>query len=125
MVLAYNSNTNGKRLVKVGNKVIGTLSDNKFIKHVKGSKHILRHPPAIAIDTGAFDIEIRPNATEIIVIDTETSHEYYCSTDTFTRHYFKFNRGYGEQYACPINYFKEKGNGHHQLSLWGGDGLNA
>ena len=86
-----------KKLVKVDNKIVGFIENNRFIKEVKGSKHKLRHPQAWAIDADVFDSEISPSATQILIIDKGTSHEYHCSTDTFIRHAFKLNRGFGEQ----------------------------
>lgn len=121
MVHVYSS-TKDKRPVKVGSKVVGCLEGSKFIKSVKGSRHKLRCPPAWAIDAEAFDSEIKPNATEIAVIDKETGLEYQCSVETFVRHSFRFNRGFADQYALPLHLWHIQGNGHKQLSLWGGEG---
>ena len=109
-----------KRPVKVGNKTVGTLENNKFIKSVNDSKHKLKYPPAWAIDADVFDKEIKPKVTEIIVLDKETGLKYHCSVKTFTRHSFRFNRGFADQYALPLQYWTVEGNGHKQLSLWGG-----
>ena len=111
--------TKEKRLVKVGNKIVGCLEDNRFVKSVVGSKHKLRCPPAWAIDAEAFDTEVKPNATEITVIDKETSREYRCSVKTFDRLKGELDRGFGRQYFLPINHWRITGNGHRQLSLWG------
>ena len=102
-------------------KVIGRFDKNKFIKEVYGSKHRLKYPPAWAIDAEAFDREIKPNATEIVIIDKETSTKYYVSVETFDRLKGELDRGFGRQYFLTLNCWKEEGNGHKQLTLWGGE----
>jgi hypothetical protein len=111
---------NQKKLIKVGDKVVGSLEGNRFTKHVKGSLHKLRRPPAWAIDAEVFDSVIKPNALDISVLDKEANIEYLVSVETFARHSFRFNRGFGEQYALPIQFWQTKDNGNRQLVLWGG-----
>lgn len=109
--------------VKAQGKIIGYLKDHTFIKHVVGSKHMLRRPPAWAIDAEAFDREIKPNATEIVVIDKETGIEYGCPVEIFDRLKGELDRGFGRQYFLTLmtNHWRVKSNGHHQLNLWGGE----
>lgn len=122
MVHLY-SNTSGRKLIKVGNKVVGYLEGNHFIKWVMGSKHRLRCPPAWAIDADAFNTDIRPNATEIIVIDKEAGLKYRCPVETFDRLKGVLDRGFGRQYFLPISNWKvTEPNGPRQLSLWGDEG---
>jgi hypothetical protein len=102
-----------KKLVYVDNKIVGSIENNRFIKEVRGSKHKLRRPQAWAIDAEAFDSEIKPNTTDIIIFDKETSTEYHCTTETFANHCFKFNRGYGNQYGLTLKHFN-KGNESNQ-----------
>ena len=113
-----------KRVIKVGDKVVGCLKGDKFIKSVIGSKHQLRQPPAWAIDAEAFDVEVKPNASVIVVIDRETGIEYHCPVETFDKLKGELDRGFGRQYFLTLNHWEARGNGHQQLSLWGG-GSNA
>ena len=111
----------GNTPVKAQGKIIGYLMGENFIKFVIGSRHRLKYPqPSWAVDCQAFDEEIKPSAREIVVIDKEDGKEYRVSTETFASHAFRFNRGHGDQYGCPIRFFETTGNGHNQLSLWGG-----
>lgn len=112
--------TGDKRPVKVNGRAIGWLAGDTFYKSVIGSKHKLRQPPAWAIDAEAFSREVKPNAAKIVVIDKEADVEYCASMETFVRHSFRFNRGFFDQYALPLQYWQTEGNGHRQLSLWGG-----
>ena len=113
-------NTRKKKIVKVGEKIIGRLEDGIFYKHVRGSCHMLLKPRAWAIDAEAFDNEIKPNVTELVAIDKETGIEYHCPVEKFDRHKGELDRGFGRQYFLTLNHWEARGNGHHQLSLWGG-----
>lgn len=106
--------------IKAEGKVIGYLQDHTFIKPVLGSKHRLKRPPAWAIDAEAFDREVEPNATKIVVRDRETGLEYHCLVEVFDRLKAELDRGFGRQYFLTLNHWEVKGNGHHQLGLWGG-----
>ena len=120
MVRVY-SNTKEKRLVKVGDKVVGCFEGDKFIKSVIGSRHKLRCPPAWAIDAEAFDREVKPKATKIIIEDKETGLEYHCLVENFDNLKSELDRGFGRQYLLTLKHWEVRGNEHHQLSLWGGE----
>ena len=111
---------NTDNLIKVNGRVIGKIEGSRFIKTVVGSKHQLKSPPAWAIDAQAFDNEVLPNVTEIVIRDKENSHEYHTSVEHFDKHKGTLDRGFGRQYFLTLNYWEERGNGTHQLSLWGG-----
>lgn len=106
-----------KKVLKVGNKVVGYLEDNRFIKSVIGSKHQLRSPAAWAIDAEVFDGDIKPNATEIVVIDKETRIKYRTSVDSFDRLKGELDRGFGRQYFLTLTHWKIESNGNTQLEL--------
>jgi len=105
--------------VKVQGKTIGYLRDSTFFKPVSGSRHRLRCPPAWAIDAEAFDTQVKPNATEFVVLDRESGLEYHCSIETFDRLKRVLDRGFGRQYYCVLTKFEVRGNGRRQLGLWG------
>ena len=108
--------------VKAQGKVIGYLRGHAFIKTVTGSKHKLRCPPAWAIDAEAFDREVKPNVTELVVIDREAGLEYHCPVEAFDRLKGELDRGFGKQYFLTLSHWNVRGNGH-QLNLFeGGDG---
>lgn len=113
------SNTKEKRLVKVGDKVVGCLEGDKFLKAVIGSRHRLRYPPAWAIDAEAFDREVKPKTTRLVVIDKETGLEYHCPTETFDQLKGELDRGFGRQYFLTLKHWEVRGNGHKQLTLLG------
>jgi hypothetical protein len=103
MVQYYSKQTTKRIPVGIGNKVIGFLEGNKFIKYVQGSKHRLRCPSAWALQAEVFDSVIKLNAAEIIVIDKETNIEYRCSVEVFDKHKGVLDRGFGKQYFLTLN----------------------
>jgi hypothetical protein len=73
------------QLVRLPNgKVAGRVEDGVLVKPVRGSKHMLRRPPAWAIDAEAYD-QVRTEIDKVKVIDTETDTEYHASADVFDR----------------------------------------
>lgn len=111
-----------KTPVKAQGKVIGYLKDHTFIKRVRGSKHMLRKPPAWCISKQAFCEEVLPNTESILVEDAESGLIYECPTKIFAEHAFEIQRGNFEpQLALGLRFWKTRGNGHRQLNLWGGD----
>lgn len=109
-----------KEMVRIGNKTIGYVENNTFIKPVIGSKHQLRQPPAWGIDAGAFDERVKSRVSLFIILDRETGLEYQTSIETFNKHCFRFNRGFGDQYALSLKYWTRNGNGHKQPGFWEG-----
>jgi len=106
--------------VKAQGKTIGCLKGRTFVKSVIGSKHRLIRPPGWAIDAEAFDTQVKPNATEFVILDKESGLEYRCPVQTFDRLKRVLNRGFGRQYYMVLSRSETGGNGHRQLSLWEG-----
>ena len=117
MVIAY-SNIKGKKPVRVGDKVVGYIQGDRFIKNVRKSKHMLREPEGWAIDAYVWDKEIMPNAREFVIIDKETGDEYNCTTEVFNRLKGTIDRGFGKQYFLTLNHWQVVKAGERQLSLW-------
>jgi len=118
----YNRATSGVNIpIKAQGKIIGYLQNHTFIKRVQGSKHMLRKPPSWCISKEAFCEEVLPNTDKIIVEDTESGFTYECLTKVFAEHAFEIQRGNFEpQLALGLKLWEIRGNGHRQLSLWGG-----
>jgi hypothetical protein len=121
-MLNFHCSTTDKKLVKLGDKVVGCLEGSKFIKFVIASRHKLRYPPAWAIDADIFDTEIKPNCINIVVIDKETGTKYHASVSTFDKMKGELDRGFGRQYFLTLNNWQVEHNGNRQLTLWGDDG---
>lgn len=83
-------------------KVYGSLVHRTLQKRVQGSKHLLRQPPAIAIDARLYDA-YRTRFDAIEVVDTETGRVYRLPAERFDALRFELERGYGRQYAVPLH----------------------
>jgi hypothetical protein len=83
-------------------RVYGVIENRTLRKHIRGSKHILRKPPAIAIDATLYD-GYRPFFDAIEVVDTETGAIYRLAATRFDYWRFELQRGYGYQYAVSLS----------------------
>lgn len=109
-------------------RTIGYLEGDTFIKPVIGSKHRLLKPPAWAVDSEAFDHQIKTMATMFRVEDKETDVVYEVSVAYFDEHKGQLDRGFGRQYFLPLSRWKvdSNGNGKKPLQLafsFGGDAI--
>ena len=118
---SYYSNIKEQRLVRVNERIIGRLEDNKFIKSVIGSRHKLRRPEAWCLSAAAFNRDIQPFVDTIVIHDKESGITYQATVAVFIEHSFPIQRGnFEKQLALTLNHWEVKRNGHEQLGLWGG-----
>lgn len=93
----------------VSGQIIGHIEGDTFIKRVKASKHMLRQPPAWALDDAVLRDLAGQGVARVVYIDTET-HRTYCTTvDTFASKGRLFNRGYGDQVLLPLGWWAVDG----------------
>ena len=85
--------------------VIGYIEDRTFIKPVRGSKHMLRQPPAWAIDADTFDKQVIPHCDTIIIHDREKNKEYKASVKLFDEKKGVLDRGFGRQYYLALKWW--------------------
>lgn len=105
----YSKRCEGKgQPVYAGGRVVGVVRGDVFIKHIRGSVHMLQRPPAIAFDVSSLADAARAGAAWAEVTDTETGQTYRARLDTIRNYGRVFNRGYGEQIYLP-------------LAMWGSD----
>lgn len=93
--------------VIVGNKKIGSIAGRIFKKVIHGSKHLLRKPPAIAIDASAFSSLIKQDIVLIQVLDVDTQVLYSISMNDFMQNHKTLNRGFGEQLYVELKYWSK------------------
>ncbi len=94
--------------VYVDRKIIGDIDARTFTKRVKGSKHMLRQPPAWGIDAPIFDEQIKPNCDTIVVIDMETDKKYQVSVELFNKQKGTLDRGFGKQYYLTLKWWNSE-----------------
>ena len=120
-MLKNNYSISGKRkpIRSYDGKVIGSSDGVVFRKTIKGSLHILRCPPAIAIDAYAYEQEIKPTHERIEVLDIESNRAYTISIDSFERNKEELDRGHGRQVYARLRFWRcDSRNGLRQLTLW-------
>jgi hypothetical protein len=91
--------------IYAGGRVVGEVTSAVFCKSIQGSKHILRTPPAIALDVDSIRQAVRAGAKTIRITDRENGKVYACDVAHFDLYSFELNRGYGVQRALPIDHW--------------------
>lgn len=89
--------------VYVQSRVVGHVEGAVFRKVVRGSVHMLRRPPAWALDLQSLLDAEAAGATSVEVHDTETGRTYRASVETIRRHGFTFDRGHGRQIGLALD----------------------
>jgi len=107
-----------QRLVIYGaqGKIRGVIENRILRKTICGSLHLLRKPPAIALDARMYD-RYRPYFDEIEITDTETGTVYRAGAPYFDKRRFVIERGYGKQYALPLSCWSVERPNEPQLRL--------
>jgi len=82
-------------------KVRGVIENRVLRKAIRGSLHLLRKPPAIALDARMYD-RYRQHFDAIEITDTETGVVYRVAACYFDRWRFEIERGYGRQYVLEL-----------------------
>jgi hypothetical protein len=95
-----------QRLIIYGaqGKIRGIIENRVLRKEIHGRIHLLRKPPAIALDARMYD-RYRPYFDEIEITDADTGIVYRVSAGYFDRRRFEIERGYGKQYALGLKHW--------------------
>lgn len=88
---------------RVGDRVVAKLVGGEVVKSVRGSKHFLRKPHAIAFDEQVIREADTLQATGFRVIDLETGEVYHAQMEEFVKGALVVDRGYGRQHALPLH----------------------
>lgn len=128
----YNPSGSAAQPVRaVSGQIIGTIEGDTFTKRAEASKHMLRQPPAWALDEPVLRDFAARGVTRVVCIDTETGRTYRTTIDTFTSKGRPFNRGAGAQVFLVLGYWSIDGappalarrepdpNAGQQLALFG------
>jgi hypothetical protein len=94
---------NRVRVIYLDDKPVGTVEGQTFVKCVQASRHFLRTPPAIAIDSGVVRELKALGVQQVRVIDLESSKVYVAPLQYFDDHGITVNRGHGEQRALLLD----------------------
>lgn len=98
-------------------KVAAILEGQILRKRVRASQHMLRKPPAWAIDTAILDAARRDGALVVEVFDTESRRIYTADIRLFDLYGLEFERGFGRQIALPLAHWRVESAQARQLAL--------
>lgn len=99
---------------------VATLAGHILKKRVRASVHMLRRPPAWAIDEGILTAAKADGALMVEIADTEAKRIYTAHVSAFDTHGFSFDRGFGRQIGLPLQYWRFEAANARQLSLFAG-----
>lgn len=115
--------------VLAAGRVIGHVAGDTFTTRRVASRHMLRRPPAWALDAAALRRLADLGVTRIIIEETEGHLTYTASVADFAAHGFTFDRGHGQQVGLKLGYWQVQVQGAddferasaevRQLALWG------
>lgn len=116
----YTKPTGKARLYLPTGQVAGEVIGDTLVKIVRSSIHMLRKPLAWAMDTALLVQAGAIGAIRVQLHDRDTGDIYYAPLDAFWIHGVGINRGYGDQIALPLKYWRvETPSEPKQYPLWG------
>lgn len=88
---------------------VGQVVGKTFTKRIQGSKHMLRTPRAIALDSQNIIDAEQAGATDVRIIDSETNRIYTATFATFKAKCFRVTRGDGQQLGLTLDHWSSNG----------------
>ena len=106
-----NSNNSTKREDKQpvfndAGKVVGYIHVNKFIKHVLGSKHMLRAPRGWSNDRSIIEFLIESNVQVVEIHDKESNKVFRATNKEILDKGRSINRRFGDQIVLPLRHWE-------------------
>ena len=92
--------------ITVHGRIVGVVRGGVFHKVVKASIHFLRVPPAISFDISSLKEAEKAGAYLVKIVDKESAKVYQASLSTVWEKGFMFDRGYGQQIALPLSFWR-------------------
>lgn len=114
------SNSYSTRIFMGDGKYFGEVKDDTLYKNVKGKKHMLQTPLAIAFDIAAFELARQHGARKVSVTDTVTGKVYKTLFSTIDSIGFDVpDYGYGKQRGLLLQDWSNGDDKYgRQLELW-------
>jgi len=100
-------------------RVVAVLQGHVLRKRVIGSMHMLRQPPAWAIDSQILEQAQRDGVRKVEIADIESGKVYRAPLVAFFIHGICIDRGHGQQIALPGAHWYVEAMGARQLDLFG------
>ena len=99
-------------------KAVGAVRGGVFYKRCRASVHMLRKPPAWALDVQSLLDAEAAGAREVEILDVETNRRWRASVALLrSDKAFELNRGFGLQVALPLRLWQVEDAATRQLRL--------
>ena len=92
------------------------IKERTLVRSIRGSKHLLRHPPAIAFDANAYE-RLRPWFDDVRVEDRESGLAHLIPATEFDEHSNKLDRGFGLQFYVELDFWMQERIVGHQFKM--------
>jgi hypothetical protein len=99
-------------------KPVASLCGHTLRKRVRGSLHQLRQPPAWCVDAAILEAARQDGAELVEVTDVESGKIYHTPIIAFFLHGIRIDRGFGQQLALPLAFWRIEMPGARQLDLF-------
>jgi hypothetical protein len=99
-------------------ELVARLSGKTLRKRARGSIHMLRQPLAWAFDVSILEAARQDGAQVVEVVDTESRKIYQAPLVAFFLHGTHIDRGFGQQLALPLAFWRIEMPGARQLDLF-------
>lgn len=90
-------------------RCVGEVCDGVYNTRRRRSAHMLQKPPAWAIDLVVLDELRRAGVRSVAVHEVERGETFTASLEAFYRQGVRVSRGFGEQIALPLAYWRVDG----------------
>lgn len=97
--------------IYLNGRVVGSVCNDVFRKRIRGSRHLLHSPPAISCDVAVMQQAEAAGAVVFEVLDVESKTIYQASIAHFWKAGVPINRGFGKQWALPLEGFTKHTRG--------------
>ena len=97
---------NGRQLRDHVGKPGGVIFNNKLVIKVRSSVHMLKSPPAWAIDSSTLQEARESGVTVVILLEQENEVIYCAPISQFRKHGQLIDRHPGNRILLPLEYWK-------------------
>jgi hypothetical protein len=93
-----------------GRKILGLYPKEKLARKMTLSNHVLRRPPGLTIDAGAYNLHIANNLDWKVIFEIDDGRSYWITVPEFNQHKQWIDRGQGPQYVIQFKYLHRDGD---------------
>jgi hypothetical protein len=92
-------------------RFVGTVSGDVFRKKLRKSRHMLHSPLGWASDEDILVFITQLGVDKFVIDEIEEGITYEATLDSFYKYGILIDRGYGQQRALPLRFWRKQGEG--------------